>query len=214
MERYVLQTREDIMSEPTPRIDLRDKGYSFRVSAELLDHIVADFGSEKLLEQIGADMDVAAISASCAEHGRILGQRTMELGEQYQDRIYQVIREVASQTGMGPFPHVVQRFLEVAYLSLLPIKQLRIVQTWAPLLTYAVVDSCAVFDSLKSKLGEEKTREMPCKALCLSLVKSLLDAFELDTQVRTDALMTKDGRCQFTVAMTSRLPGSQVDGEP
>ena len=193
------------MSERSPRIDLRDKGYSFRISAELLDQISADFGAEKLLEQIDADMDVATIIAVCTQHGTNLGQRTLELGERYQDRIYEVIKEVAAQTMMGPFPHVLQRFLEVAYLSLLPIKQLRIVQTWAPLLTYAVADSCAVYDSLQARLGEEKMRDMPCKALCLSLAKTLLHAFQVQAEVRADALMAKDHRCQFTAAMLERL---------
>jgi len=188
--------------ERMPFIDLRDKGYEFNLSNDMLDLLSQEYGAEHLIGKIKGETNIEGVGTICRQYGVDLMRRALELGEKYPERTYEVIKEASAQTGVGNFPHIAQRFLEIAYLGLLPIKALRVPVSHCSKITYAV-DQCAVFELNREKNGPEIANAMPCKHLCLALLETLTGELSLPTERRADTLMASDGSCRFTIELCS-----------
>ena len=176
-------------------------GTSFDLNEDMLNTLSQEFEISKLIGKFceaakGKEQTEAIAKEIFGEYGRDLMRRTIKLGEEYPDRTYEVIKEAAQKTGELTFPHIPQRFLEIAYLGTQPILKLPIVENSPSRLTFRL-DSCATFDALKERCGEGIAEQMPCRHACLAACESLFQDLNLEVKVDMEASMVRDGYCQF-----------------
>lgn len=179
--------------------------YSFELSTEMLELlrkesdppiIVAKF-AEAVAGKKGTEIDAVGEKVF-GEYGEEWMRRTLQLGEEYPDRTYEMLKEAADQTSELVFPLVLQRFIEIAYLSTQQFRILSIVENWARRLVYKVTD-CYTFKTLQDKCGSEAASLLPCRHACLAMCRTGCQAWNLDATVDMDATMVKDGYCQFAI---------------
>jgi len=108
------------------------------------------------------------------------------------------LKEAVDKTGEMKFPLVLQRFIEIAYLSTQQFRILPIVENWASRLVYRVID-CYTFKSQVEKCGQETANLLPCRYACLAACKTVLEGLGLDATVEMEATMVKDDHCQFAL---------------
>ena len=126
-------------------------------------------------------------------------KRTLELGEEYPDRTYEVLKESIDKTGgYYKFTLLPQRFLEIAYLSTQDISILPIVENNAQRLVYRMVD-CLTYKTIKERCGEQIANLLVCRHACLGGCESLHRDLEIDAIIQMAASMEKDGYCEFVV---------------
>ena len=125
-------------------------------------------------------------------------RKTLQLGEEYPDRTYEMLKEAVDQTGEMKFPLILQRFIEVAYLSTQQFRVLPIVENWQKRLVYNVKD-CYTYKTEVEKCGQEMAGQMPCRYACLAACKTALEGLGLDAAVEMETDMAKDGHCQFAL---------------
>ena len=134
------------------------------------------------------------------DYGTRLMQRTVELGEQYTDRTYEVLKAAAHKTGRLFFPHVAQRFVEIAYLATQEISTVDIVENNHYRLINRVTADCVIYRGIGEACGGAVADQMPCRHACLSALCALYDALDLDVDVSQAALISQDGHCRFVAA--------------
>ena len=186
----------------TPKLDYSDKGWTYYLNDEMLRAIGDEFNPNKVTEKAAAKSDIKEMRRIFEEYGRDLAKRSLDLGKKYPERNYEVIKQVAEQTRVGSFPHEFQRFLEIAYLGVLPIPEIKVIQCNRDRLRY-IISPCAIFDSLQQKCPKKILNKMPCQEACLSLCRTLSSELGLSLQERADMLMAADNLCQFTVERKS-----------
>ncbi len=182
------------------------KPYSFDLHEDMVRLLHEEFNMQKLVERFAhaiAGKDKKEIDRIGKEifkrYGRDWMKRTHQLGDEYPDRTYEVLLAAADRTGGYLFfPHVPQRFIEIAYLSTMHIRSLPIVEHSAHQLTYKMVD-CWVFKTLAEKCGQDIAKLMLCQNACLAAAETLLQDLNIDGIVNMKASMVKDGYCQFTL---------------
>lgn len=130
------------------------------------------------------------------DYGRNLMTRVAELGEKYSDRTYEVIKEVAEKTGVGPFPHVSQRFLEIFNMGTQQ-NVLKVVVSTRSQLTHRV-GPCVFLNAIREKCGEGVAKLLTCKHIDLSALEALYNNLNLSVDVRMEASIPSEGYCQFT----------------
>ena len=176
---------------------------SFDIDQRILDTISQEFDVNKLVENFAKSIENKERKETeniakkvFGEYGRNLMTRAMELGEKYSDRTYEVIKEVAEKTGVGPLPHVSQRFLEIFNMGT-QRKALTVVVSNASQLTHRV-GPCVFFDAVKEKCGEDVANLLTCKHIDLSALNILYDNLKLPVNIRMEASIPSEGYCQFT----------------
>jgi len=178
--------------------------YSFELNPELLDLLNKEFDVKKIvarfaeaikgksseeIEKIGKDV--------FTDYGTEWIRRTLQLGEEYPDRTYEVLKASIDKTGgYYKFALLPQRFIEIAYLATQEFPSLPIVENNARALVYKLVD-CALYRNLKEVCGEGVAGLLPCKNSCLTALKVLHQDLEIDAITGMDAEMPKDGFCRF-----------------
>ena len=125
-------------------------------------------------------------------------KKVLQVGEEYPDRTYEVLKEVIDETGESFFPHVPQRFLEIAYLSIQPLRQLPILENYGQILWYRV-PNCSLFQLIKEKCGAEVAGLMSCRYGCLQALATLQQDLDLDVITEMKAATAKDGHCEFSM---------------
>lgn len=176
---------------------------SFDLNEDMLNTLAQEFEISKLVvkfsEAIATEEKgkIEGIAQQIfGEYGRDLMKRTVQLGEEYPDRTSEVIKAAAQKTGRFAFPHIPQRFLEIAYLSTQPIMKLHIVENSPRCLIYQL-ESCATFDALKQRCGDEVASLLPCRYACLAACDTLFKALDMPIELVMGASMVSDGYCQF-----------------
>ena len=148
--------------------------------------------SKQQIENIGKEI--------FAQYGRELMRRTVQLGEEYPDRTYEVLKEAVDHLdGYYKFALVPQRFLEIAYSSIFELRNLPIMENSPRRLAYRITD-CPIYQALAAKCGGEVAKLMACKHICLTAVDVLHQDLDLDAIVRMEASLPKDGYCQFSAS--------------
>ena len=146
--------------------------------------------SEQQIEEIGKEI--------FAEYGRELMHRTLQLGEEYPDRTYEVLKEAIDQLGgYYRFALLPQRFLEIAYLSIFELANLAIMENSPRRLAYRITD-CPIYRLLTEKCGEDVAKLMACKHICLTAIDVLHQDLDLDAVASMQASLPKNGYCQFS----------------
>lgn len=196
--------------------ELRDKPYtvyvaprrfSFDLNMDMINLIREEFNTEVIasrfteaikgkgkgeLEKIGEEI--------FTDYGENWMRKTMQLGEEYQDRTIEVTME--SIDGEGNqflfWPHAPQRYVEIAYLSTQKFLKLPVVLNNQYELAYRV-PQCQLFSAIKDKCGDQVANRMLCKHGCLRALEILRSGMELDAVISMTASTAKDGYCEFSM---------------
>ena len=136
--------------------------------------------------------------ASLEEYGRELARRSVEKGEKRIDRVYHVMKKAIEKTGEMKFPFIPQRYLEIAYLSIQPIRRLRIV-TNSPRIFSFRLNECSLYKAIEEEYGKEAADKMVCKSACFALIEEILSHFDFNIKPSLEASMADDGKCQFKI---------------
>ena len=183
------------------------KPYSFDMNQDMVDMIREEFNadlvSDKLAEAIKGkpEGEVEKIgNALFEELGESLMRKTIQLGEEYSDRTIEVVLESVDRQGnqFMVFPHVPQRFVEIAYLGTQDFLKVPITLNNSEMLEYRI-PRCALFAKIKEKCGDEVANLMTCKNYCLSALETIRKDQELDAIIDMAAATDKDGYCQFSM---------------
>ena len=176
---------------------------SVDIDQHILDAIAQDFDVNKLIDDFAKNIankkkkEIEEIAKKLfGEYGRSLMARAIELGKEYSDRTYEVMKEVGEKTGVGAFPHVCQRFLEIFNMGT-QRKTLTIVISNTSQLTHRV-GPCVFLNAVKEKCGEDVAKLLTCKYIDLSALEALYNSLNLSVNIRMEASIPSEGYCQFT----------------
>ena len=197
---------KDLKEGPYP-LFVAPRPYSFDLNEDMIKLIRDEFNAEgvtsKLAEAIKgkAVSEVEKIGKKIFEdYGQRWMRRTMQLGEEYSDRTIEMVRESIDHSGdqFLIFPHVPQRFVEIAYLSTQRFLKLPVILNNSRELAYQV-PQCLLFNTIKEECGDEVANLMTCQNACLKALETLGKDMELDVVIDIPATTAKDGYCRFSV---------------
>ena len=179
--------------------------YSFDLNADMVqlirDEFNADVVAGKLAEAIKGkakgEVEKTA-SALFEELGESWMRRTMQLGEEYSDRTIEMVKESVDRQGnqFMLWPHVPQRFVEIAYLSTQEFLKMPVTLNNLEVLEYRI-PQCALFNKIKEKCGDDVANLMTCKSYCLKALETLHRDLELDAIIDMAKSTAQDGYCEF-----------------
>ena len=197
-------TREEAQKSPCP-LFTAPASYSFELNEDMISIFRQAFDPQKITDkftQAIAGKNKSGIDEVAqeifGEYGKAWMRKAIHLGEEYPDRTYEVLKEVIDETGEYFFPHVPQRFIEIAYLSTQQFLKLSVLENYRHRLLYQVPD-CYTYRLLKEKGGSGVAELMPCKYACLSGLDALCRDLDLDVTIDMTASTFKDGYCEFSV---------------
>jgi len=177
--------------------------FSFELDMTMVGLLRKEFDPPIIVEKFAAAINGRKPGEKDSIAKKVFGQygeqwmrKTLQFGEEYPDRTYEILKEAVDQTGEMKFPLVLQRFIEIAYLSTQQFRVLPIVENWQKRLVYALKD-CYVFKLEQEKCGKEVADQLPCHYACLAACNTALQGLGLDASVEMEAAMPKDGYCQF-----------------
>ncbi|MBL7209043.1 MAG: hypothetical protein ISS52_02990 [Dehalococcoidia bacterium] len=183
------------------------KALSYELNQDMLALIRREFDIEKVVTRFSeaiankSKQQIEEIGKEIfAEYGRDLIQRTLQLGEEYPDRTYEVLKEAIDQLGgYYKFALLPQRFLEIAYSSILELANLPVMENSPRRLAYRITD-CPIYKSLTDKCGKDVAKLMVCKHVCLTAMDVLHQGLDLDAVASMEASLPKSGYCQFSAS--------------
>jgi hypothetical protein len=187
----------------------KTKPLLFELNEEMLSMISQEFSPEeiaaKFCQAVDGYKDEAKIKETGREiffeYGRSLMRRTLQLGEEYPDRTYEVLREAVDRTGELTFPLIPQRFIEIAYLSIQDIVLLPVIENNERRFIFQV-EKCRIYEQVKRKCGQQIASALTCRHGCLEAIRTAFDGFGLDIdeiKVDMNASTENDGYCEFIV---------------
>ncbi len=197
---------KDLKEAPYP-VFVAPKAYSFDLNEDMIKLIREEFNAEgvasKLAEAVSgkAVSEVEKIGKEIFEdYGENWMKRTMQLGEEYSDRTIEMVMESVDRSGnqLLIWPHVPQRFVEIAYLGTQQILKLPVTLNNQWVLAYRV-PQCLLFNQIKEKCGDEVANIMTCQNGCLKALETLVKDLELDVIIDMVASTAKDDYCEFSM---------------
>lgn len=183
------------------------KPYSFDLNEDMVNLIREEFNADvvagKLAEAIKgkAKGEVEKVASALFEElGESWMRRTMQLGEEYSDRTIEVVLESVDRQGnqFMVWPHVPQRFIEIAYLSTQAFLKMPITLNNLEVLEYRI-PQCALFNKIKEECGDDVANLMACKNYCLKALETLRRDLEMDAIIDMAKSTAKDGYCEFSM---------------
>ncbi|MFB0562083.1 MAG: hypothetical protein ACETWM_12840 [Candidatus Lokiarchaeia archaeon] len=171
---------------------------SYYIDDELFETIEKEFDGEAIAKKYAESKDIKDFE----KYGKQLMKRTIELSDQekFRDRTYKVLLEAAKKTGELNFPHVAQRYIEIAYLSVHLMGVLQIEVSNARELGFKVYDDeCKIYQSLKKLISEEELKSLPCQAACLSCLETVFNKMRFDFELTMPEKMPEKEHCFFQV---------------
>jgi len=195
---------EELKKQPYP-LYVAPRPYSFDLNEDMIkmlrEEFNADIVSSKLFEAIEGKKkaEIADVAGALfKELGQAWMQKTIQLGEEYPDRTIEVVLESVDRQGNQflIFPHVPQRFIEIAYLSTQDFMKVPITLNNMEALEYRI-PQCALFRAIKEKCGEEVANLMTCKDYCLSALETVKKHVEMEAIIDMTKSTATDGYCEF-----------------
>lgn len=191
------------------------KDWTFDLAEEMVEAIGEEFAPsaavEELAGRVAGQPHAAALATAEAyfeDYGTRWMGRTLELGEQYRDRTYEVLLQAVEATGGElAFPHVPERFIEIAYLSTQPLYSLPIAENTRHRFTFRMV-FCDTFTALEDQCGPEMTAALPCRKACLAAVGRAFRDKGFDVEVVQDSSLATGEFCQFTAERRGTASGA------
>ncbi len=197
---------KEIREQPYPLFKA-PRPYSYDLNEDMINMIREEFNADavcgQLAEAIG-DKTGAEAEKAGEELFTGLGQKwmskTIQLGEEYSDRTIEVVMESVDRNGVQimVFPHVPQRFIEIAYLSTQEFMKVPMVLNNLTTLAYRI-PQCALFNKIKENSGEEVANLMTCKNYCLAALETLQNHVDMDVLIDQQVTTATDGYCQFSL---------------
>ena len=197
---------KDLKEAPYP-LFVAPRPYSFDLNEDMIKLIREEFNAEGVASKLAEAISGKAISEVekigkeiFEEYGQNWMRRTMQLGEEYSDRTIEMVKESVDRTGAQflIWPHVLQRFVEIAYLSTQQFLKLPITLNNQWDLAYRV-PKCLLFNTIREKCGDEEANLMVCKNACLQALETLHKDLEIDAVIDMVASTAKDGYCEFSM---------------
>jgi hypothetical protein len=201
-----MATKSEEEAKKTPyELYIAPRPFSFELDMEMIGLLRKEFDPPIIIDKFASEISGKAVGEIDTIAKKVFGKygegwmrKTLRLGEEYPDRTYEMLKEAIDKTGEMKFPLVLQRFIEIAYLSTQQFRVLPIVENWARRLVYRIKD-CYTFRSQVEKCGQEAANLLPCRYACLAVCKTALEGLGLDATVKMEATMVKDGYCQFAL---------------
>ena len=162
------------------------KPYSFELNEDWLSIMAEEFNMEKAAADFarliaGKNQDeVEALGREFfEEYGANLMRRSLQLGEEYMDRTYEVLKTACEKTGdYLTWPLVPQRFIEAAVLSTQDILVLPVISNNHDCLQFRIED-CRMYAALGEKCGQQVAALLPCRHGCLAMIQTAFDDLAL-----------------------------------
>jgi len=181
--------------------------YSFDLNEDMIKLIRDEFNAEGVASRLAEAISGKAVSEVekigkeiFEDYGQNWMRRTMQLGEEYSDRTIEMVLESVDHSGNQflLFPHVPQRFVEIAYLSTQQFLKLPMELNNQYTLAYRV-PQCLLFNTIKEKCGDEVANLMTCQNACLKALETLGKDLELSVVIDMIASTAKDDYCEFSM---------------
>ncbi|HEY92042.1 MAG TPA: hypothetical protein G4O07_09450 [Dehalococcoidia bacterium] len=197
---------EELRKQPYP-LFVAPKAYSFDLNEDMVkmlrEEFNADIVSSKLFEAIEGKKkaEIADVAGALfKELGQAWMQKTIQLGEEYSDRTIEIVFESVDRQGnqFMVFPHVPQRFIEIAYLGTQDFMKVPITLNNLEVLEYRI-PQCALFRAIKEKCGDEVANLMTCKDYCLSALETVRKHLEMEAIIDMAKSTAADGYCEFSM---------------
>jgi len=194
----------ELKKQPYPRF-VAPRPYSFDLNEDMIRMIREEFGAEgtaaKLAEAIKGKAKGEIEKAGkqfFEEYGQNWMNRVMQLGEEYPDRTIEMILESIDRDGNQflVFPHVPQRYVEIAYLGIQQFLKLPVILNNQYAFAYRV-PQCYLFNQIKEKNGDQVANLMTCQHGCLKALDTISKNMELDAVIEMTASTAKEGYCEF-----------------
>lgn len=179
--------------------------FLFDLNEEMIERLRREFDPPIVIEKFSQSINgkssdqISAIAEKLFKaYGLEWMQKTLQLGEAYSDRTYDVLKKAVEQTGEYFFPHVLQRFIEIAYLSTQKFLKLPIPQNGSNRLIYHVPD-CYTFHLIAEKCGSDVAQDLHCRHACIAAASTACNILNLDATIRMEATMAKEKFCRFVI---------------
>jgi hypothetical protein len=195
---------KELKKTPYP-LFIAPRPYSFDLNEDMVNILRAEFGAELVADKLAAaikgkskgDVEKAA-RAFFTEHGEAWMQKTIQLGEEYSDRTIEVILEAVDRQGNQflLWPHVPQRFVEIAYLGTQNFLKVPIILNNIEVLAYRI-PQCALYAAVGEKCGKNVAGMMSCSEYCMTALDTVRKHVEIDMLNEQVASTAKDGYCEF-----------------
>lgn len=197
---------KELKKTPYP-LFIAPKPYSFDLNEDMVAMLRAEFGAELVADKLAAaikgktkaDVEKAARAFFTGE-GKAWMQKTIQLGEEYSDRTIEVILESVDRQGnqFMLWPHVPQRFVEIAYLGTQNFLKVPIILNNLEVLAYRI-PQCALYAAIEGKCSKNVAKMMTCSDYCMTALDTVRKHVEMELVNEQVASTDKDGYCEFYV---------------
>ena len=182
--------------------------FSYNLDERMLKAIGEEFSPDKVTRQFAEASagkhknEIEKVGQEVFEnYGKGWMKRSLALGEKHTDATYETLKKTIAKTGAMYFPLVPQRFVEIAYLSVMSFLALRVVQNNGQKLAYRLAQ-CDIYNGLKEKTSTEVANLLPCRHGCLTALETIFHHIDIGVKIEMEASMPKEGYCQFAVSKT------------
>lgn len=195
---------KELKEAPYP-LYVAERAYSFDLNQDLVDMIRGEYAADIVAGKLAAAVkgkakdELAKVATSLFEDlGKALMQRTIQLSEEYSDRTIEVVKEAVDRNGVQfmIFPHLPQRYVEVAALSTQKFLKVPITLNNTNALQYRI-PQCALYAEITEQLGEDVAKLMTCKSYCCTALETIRETISVDVVNEMLASTDKDGYCEF-----------------
>lgn len=181
--------------------------YSFDLNQDMIDTLRSEYDADIVAGKLAAAVKgkakgeiKKAATALFEDLGRALMQRTIQLSEEYPDRTIEIVKETVDRNGVQYliFPHLAQRYVEVAALATQKFLKVPITLNNMNALQYRI-PQCALYAEITEKLGADVAKLMTCKSYCCTTLDVVRGDIEIDTVNEMLASTDKEGYCEFSM---------------
>jgi len=178
------------------------KPMSFELNTDALSILRQEFDVDKLADKFEQATKTGQAASSGKEifsdYGVKWMKRTLQLGEEYPDRTYELLKETIDHlNGYLKFSLLPQRFLEMAYLGILDLRNIPVMENSPRRLDFRIPE-CRIYDAVLKRCGKTMTDQMYCKHACLSALEVLHKDLELEALIKMEAALPDAGYCEFS----------------
>jgi hypothetical protein len=196
----------ELKKKPYP-LYVAPKPYSFELNEDMIKLLNDEFNADKVSDEFSKAIEgkskneIKKVGEQFfTEMGKKWMQKVIQLGEEYSDRTIEVVLETVDRQGNQYliFPHVYQRFIEIAYLSTQDFLKVPITFNNSFEVAYRI-PKCTLYGKIVEKLGEETAKLMTCKNYCMKALEILQKHGDIDILVSMPAETAKNSFCEFSL---------------
>ncbi len=167
---------------------------------ELISELADEFDPSEFVKQldISNGEDITSCKSDFEEYGEVLIRKSIKIGEENPDRIYELMKDAAEKTGELKFPLFPERYLELAYLSIQPFRRLW-VNANSPELFSFEIKNCALFNCIEEEYGEASSSKMACSTFCFKMIDEAFENFDFNIEKSMPENMAENEKCLFEI---------------